>query len=249
MLYTLNYTVPNFLCDRHDTLTMWGVARLFQEVAGRHIDTAGLGFSQLITQGKAWVLCRAFYHVRRLPHEGEEITLRTWSRGDDGLFAFREYELVDAQGNVAVGSSSYWAVIDCASRKVTRLNGLMSVFEHHPESATGKLQLPRLRTPKTDAPLHPVATFPVKPSMIDHTGHVNNSEYVKWAFDYLPDEDLVHTPFDMSVEYLMESQPAEQISVCVTPSDNPLLFQISNPRALSTLLMLSVKLVDEGMRI
>lgn len=220
---------------------MWGVARLFQEVAGQHIDTAGLGFANLISQGRAWVLCRAFYAVGHLPHEGEEITLRTWSRGDDGLFAFREYELLDAQGNVAVGSSSYWAVIDCVGRKVMRLGGLMDAFESHPESATGRLQLPRLRVSKSATLSQPVSAFRVKPSMIDHTEHVNNSEYVKWAFDNLPDGSFALPPFNLSVEYLLETRPDEQVSVCVSPINDNLLIQMSNDRSTAALVELRIE--------
>ena len=233
MYYTLPYLIPNFLCDQHDTLTMWGVARLFQEVAGQHVDTVGLGFSRLIALGKAWVLCRTCYQVDRLPHEGEQIELRTWSRGDNGLYALRDYQLIDGHVGAAVSCSSYWAIIDCQSRRVIRLHDMMNALETHKELAIGRETLDRLRLTKELPAVEPLAHFPVKPSMLDHTGHVNNSEYIKWVFDNLPCP--IQPPFMLSVEYLLETQPQEHVSVYVYPSPSSALFHIANDRSTSVL--------------
>lgn len=234
MYYTHDYIIPNFLCDQHDTLTMWGVARLFQEVAGLHVDHEGVGFTTLIQEGKAWVLCRAFYEVHSLPHEGEQITLKTWSRGTDGLFAFREFQLFDSLGTLLVASTAYWAVIDIKSRHVMRIQEMMSRFESHPDFATSRTALPRLRMPKViEAPV--VAQFPVRPSMLDHTGHVNNAEYVKWVFDYLPDKDYQEAPFRFAIEYLLETQPSESVTLSRTASPDATLFQINNTRSLAVI--------------
>lgn len=238
MYYTYDYIIPNFLCDQHDTLAMWGVARLFQEVAGFHVDHEGVGFSTLIEEGRAWVLCRAFYEVKSLPHEGDRITLKTWSRGTDGLFAFREFQMFDSQGNVLVSSTAYWAVIDIESRHVMRIQDLMSRFESHPEFATSRETLPRLRMPKgVEMPV--VAQFPVRPSMIDHTGHVNNAEYVKWIFDYLPEKDYQDAPFHFSIEYLLETKPSENVTLSRTALSDVTLFQISNTRSIAVIASLS----------
>ena len=238
MYYTHEYIIPNFLCDQHDTLTMWGVARLFQEVAGFHVSSVGMGFPQLIEQGRAWVLCRAFYQVNRLPHEGDKILLKTWSRGTDGLFAFREFQMFDSQGGILVSSSAYWAIIDVSTRRVMRIQDMMGTFESHPDFATERQTLPRLRTPK-GVPFEQVAQFSVRPSMLDHTGHVNNAEYVKWIFDYLPDADYKSAPFAFSIEYLLETQPSEAVSLSRLTTPPSTLFQISNSRSIAVIASLS----------
>lgn len=214
---------------------MWGVARLFQEVAGFHVDTAGLGFTHLIEQGKAWVLCRTYYQVHRLPHEGDTVTIYTWSRGEDGLFAFREFEMVDERGRVEVASTAYWAIIDCEARHVVRLHDLMTTFEHHPEFATDRQNLNRLRLPRGLEPGAPLADFPVKPSMLDHTNHVNNAEYIKWIFDNLPSEADSAAPFRLSVEYMLETPPDDHIRLYRFDRQGSLLFQISNSRNIAVL--------------
>ena len=108
MYYTDTVTIPNYICDQYDHISLWGLARLFQESAGHHAETAGMGFRQLIDRGKAWVLSRMYYVIDRMPKEGETVTVRTWSRGTDGLFAFRDFQLIDSQG-VAATCCSYWS--------------------------------------------------------------------------------------------------------------------------------------------
>lgn len=241
MIYSAEYTVPDYLCDYRDKLSMWGVARLFQQVAGFHVDSAGIGFTCLIEQGKAWVLCRSYYEVDRLPQEGERVTLKTWSRGTDGLFAFREYLMLDEQDKRLVGSSAYWAVIDFSTRHVVRLHDLMSAMESHPESATQKTQLNRLRIPKKLSLGESVRQFPVQTSMIDHTRHVNNAEYIKWIFDALGDPlAVVREPFQLSLEYMQETQPNENVSVFNIQDEDASWFQISDSSEVKVVAKISV---------
>lgn len=231
MIYSADYIIPSYLCDYRDKLTMWGAARLFQDVASFHVDSAGLGFTTLIAQGRAWVLCRIYYEVERLPQEGERVTVKTWSRGTDGLFAFRDYLMLDESGNRLVGASSYWAVIDFESRHVMRLHDMMSALESHPESATQNSQLSRLRIPKTAMLDHPALQIPVQTSMIDHTKHVNNAEYIKWIFDALGKPlSVVEEPFQLSIEYIQETHPDETVSVFHIQAEDSAYFQISNSR-------------------
>lgn len=251
MYYTDTVTIPNYLCDCHDRLTMWGLARLLQESAGHHAETASMGFRQLIERGKAWVLCRMYFVVDRLPSEGETVTVRTWTRGTDGLFAFREFELIDAQG-VAVSCSTYWVIIDFSSRKALRIHDYWGAVEIHPDCATDRQRLDRLRLPRDAAQPVAAARFAVRPSMLDHTFHVNNAEYIKWVFDHLPqppspsglnpalDRDALPSgrPFRFAIEFLTETKPDEQVAIDIIQSPaepGATYFSIANPRATAVL--------------
>lgn len=229
MVCSQSLLIPNYLCDSRDRLQPWAVARLFQEVAGLHVSQAGLGFAQLIKQGRAWVLSRTVYDVRRLPAEGEAVELKTWSRGTDGLFAFREFLLLDAAGRAAVASSTYWAVIDFETRRVLRLHDMMSVFDHHPDTATNHGALGHIRLPK-DRPAELLGQFSVRPSMLDHTGHVNNAEYVRWIFDFLPAGRLPAEPYSLAIEYLQETHPDDTVSLEAADANAATFVQISNNR-------------------
>ncbi len=231
MYYTLPYTIPNFICDNHDTLTAWGCARLLQQAADNHTKLFGIGFQQLQEQHKAWVLCRTYYDVRRLPMDYEEVTVRTWSRGTDGLYAWRDFEMTDSQGTVIVAGATSWVVIDTNARHVVRLGEIVKGFESHPDMATDCDKLGRIRFPKGEEGELVVEHQQVKYSMLDHTQHVNNAEYIKWIFDNLPEGTTQSAPFKLDVEYLQETRPDDEVSIHrLCQPDGTLLFKISNPR-------------------
>lgn len=233
MYYSLNIVIPNYLCDRFDTLSMWGMARILQEVADRHAATNGIGFAELSQANKAWVLSRVYYKVERLPKEGEEVKVTTWSRGTDGLFAFREYTMETLAGERLVSGTSYWVVINYIERKAIRMHDLMDGYEFHPDLATDRETLGRVRVPKTELP--PVSCFEVKPSMLDHNNHVNNAEYIKWIFDNLADDTLrdPHRDFRFTLEYFQETPPVDTVSVFRIPTEDATYFQISNSRTVA----------------
>lgn len=240
MFFSINTVIPNYICDQYDTLSMWGLARIFQEAADRHAASGGIGFEQLIQDNKAWVLCRVYYKIHRLPKEGEEVTAKTWSRGNDGLFAFRDYSLSDNQGTIIASSTSYWVIIDLQQRKAIRLHDMMSDFEYHNEQATDRSTLDRVRIPKIEVQPQPVSQFAVKPSMLDHNNHVNNAEYIKWIFDNLQPTTLkdIHHNFSFTIEYFQETPPNDIISVFRIPTDNATYFKISNSHSVAVTAMI-----------
>lgn len=234
MYLTLPYTIPGFICDRNDRLTMWGMARLFQEAADAHVQNNKIGFKELKENGKAWVLCRVYYHVDRLPQAGERVTLKTWSRGTDGLFAVREYQMLDTDGNAIVSGTSYWAIIDFETRHVIRINTLMDHFEAHPDIATTRPKLFKMRLPDNGNGLVQMATIPVKGSMLDHTQHVNNAEYIRMIFDEYPVECSLDN-LDFEIHYILETQPNDTVSVSRVQAESSTYFQIANSRGVSVL--------------
>ena len=235
MYYSEQLITPNYLCDQYDNLAPWSLVRLFQEIACLHSRRHGIGFSELIEQGRAWVICRAYYRFDRLPHEEEPVTLKTWSRGTDGLFAFRDSLMTDRQGTPIVSSTTYWAIMELGTRHVMRMHDFMDSFPIMEELATDREQLPRLRIPKGVAMPEPVAQFRVVPSMLDHTNHVNNAEYVRWIFDTLPQGTNIPMPYHLCIEYQQETQLSEAVSIHSIPMPGATCFQIANSRGTAVL--------------
>jgi acyl-ACP thioesterase len=162
----------------------------------------------------------------------EEVTVRTWSRGTDGLYAWRDFEMTDSQGTVIVAGATSWVVIDTNARHVVRLGEIVKGFESHPDMATDRDKLGRIRFPKGEEGDLVVAHQQVRHSMLDHTQHVNNAEYIKWIFDNLPQGVTAQAPFVLDVEYQQETRPDEEVSIHrLRREDGSLMFKISNNRA------------------
>ena len=231
MIYQQKIEVPSYLCDVDDRLHPWAAVRLCQEVTEYHGNATGIGFKTLVAQNKAWVLTRALYNIYRLPEAFEAIELSTWSRGHNGLVAWRDYRMTDGKGDNLLTGTSYWPMIDMTTRHVLRLNDIIADYENHDILATEHKELQKLKMPPMgDVVMQREVVF----AMLDHTRHVNNSEYIRMLFDYLHTLGFdSNRPFVLELNYNMESRLDELLTLRHCEKDGVHYLQIDNPRALS----------------
>ncbi len=226
---------PAYLCDRKDCLQPWAAVRLCQEISEAHSRAMGVGYEELMQRNSIWILSRAYYNIYKRPKAFEKIMLNTWSRGTDGLFAFRDYRMTDEAGDTLLTGTTYWPMIDFTTRKPLRLKEIMSHYECCTDEATDHSLLERLRLPdmnEYDNRFEQTAHY----SMIDHAQHVNNAEYVRLVFDSLMQTDFdLDKPFSIEINYQMESRPDECLSVCRKLVGDTHYFQIANPRTTSVI--------------
>lgn len=229
-IYTNEYFVESYFCDYTDHMSMWGLSRLFQTVAEEHTTLTHISYFDLIKNQKAWVLSRMFYEIDMMPSYGSSVILSTWSRGVNGLFDARDFLMTTRDGQRLAGATAFWVVIDVNSRHVVRCNDIMDGYVHNPDCATQKDRLAKLRIQPMDESFT-VDRFSVKPSMLDHTGHVNNCEYLRWVDDNLPEGKRIKT---IEVAYVAETRPGESVEIqrC-QPTDDTAQFQIYNSRGAS----------------
>lgn len=233
MIYRQEIDTPSYLCDTNDRLHVWAAVRLCQEVTEYHGNSTGIGFKTLLAQHRAWVISRALYNFYRRPDAFEKIMLSTWARGNDGLFAFRDYKVLSTTGETLLTGTSYWPLIDMNTRRVLRLGDVIEGYDTENLEATEHSKLDKIVLPQmddSDIVMQRTAVF----SMLDHTQHVNNSEYIRLIFDCLSNLDFnADRPFQLELNYNHETKQNETLSVLLKQMDDTVYVQIRNPRGLS----------------
>ena len=236
MYFTEDFTLSTLVCDEDDRLTLWGLARLFQDVAGDHSDTLNVGFNGLKPQHKAWVLTHVYYNVMRFPSAGERLTLKTWPKPDNGLIAPRDYQLIDSDGRICATSASNWVILDINSRRVCRLRDIIKAFTLVDENATKYSKLEKLQMPSD---LEPLKNIDIPYSALDHTRHVNNAEYMKWICDSIPEICKPRSTGrpeigEFEINYLKESKYGDSDTILYRKySDDAIFFQLKNSNGIS----------------
>lgn len=233
MIFSQHIEIPSYLCDVNDKLHTWAAVRVCQEVTEHHGNATGIGFYKLLERNHAWVITRSLYNFYRLPDAFEAIDLNTWSRGNNGLIAMRDYRMLAANDEVLMTGTSYWAMIDMTSRHVVRLTDEIVGYENHDILATEHATLDKIKLPDMSAD-EPALQTPATFAMLDHTRHVNNSEYIKLAFDVLHNAgfDTRH-PFTLELNFQLETRFGEMLTIHHRETDGVHFLQIANPRALS----------------
>lgn len=236
MFFTEDFTLSTLICDEDDRLTLWGLARLFQDVAGDHSDSLGVGFSGLKPQHKAWVLTHVYYNVLRFPTAGERLTLKTWPKPDNGLIAPRDYQLIDAEGKICATSASNWVILDMDSRRVCRLRDIIKPFEMEQIDATKYSKLEKILMP---VEMNCLKHIDIPYSALDHTRHVNNAEYMKWICDSIPEICKPRSSgrleiSEFEINYLKETKYGDSETMMLyNKIDEKYYFQIKNSTGIS----------------
>ena len=147
--------------------------------------------------------------------------------------ANRDYRMVSAEGEVLLTGTSQWPLIDMTTRRAMRLHNVIEHYENHDIMATEFDSIDKIALPEMTAD-NVVARHPATYSMIDHTRHVNNSEYIKILFDCLNMLDFdIRQPFRLELNYQLESRLGEMLEVSHITAGNIHYLQISNPRSSS----------------
>lgn len=232
-IFKTEQEIASYLCDRKDRLHPWAAVRMCQEVSEMHSQATGIGYEELLQQNRIWIISRAYYIIYKRPAAFEKVMLSTWSRGNDGLFAFRDYCMTNEAGETMMTGTTYWPMIDYTTRKPIRLKEVMVDYEYCHEEATNHSVLDRLRLPDMSMPDGRFEQLALH-SLIDHAQHVNNSEYVRLVFDSLMQTDFdMEKPFCFEINYQHETQPGDTLSVLRKYDDGATFIQISNSRGLS----------------
>jgi acyl-ACP thioesterase len=201
--------------DRSDRLTLDAVMRFFQEAAISHAENLGVGREDMARTGQVWILSRMSVLVERRPGYGETVTVRSWPRGGERLFALRDYDIRDAQDTPVIRARSGWLIIDRAKRRPLRPQPVMDTLPRNEgldalsSGAAGLAERPGLQKSGERQALY---------TDVDYNGHVNNVRYIQWIEDAM-DKALLEGAgqLRLDINYLNEILPGEVTEIWAAP--------------------------------
>ena len=230
--YSKEYNVHVYELSSNGILSIHSLFNYMQDIASEHATRLRFGKDDLLRENRFWVLSRLFSTIRRWPSWEEKLTLTTWPRGTDKLFALRDYELADSKGSSVASATSSWLVVDRTTRRVQRPDSMLNHITTDMPS--------RKATGRNADKIDPVGSgaekgvpFRVKQTDLDLNLHVNHVNYIKWITDYYtPAFTRKKMPVEIEFNFLAEARLDEDLlpetSVC---SDIPGTFNHSLFRA------------------
>lgn len=209
--HTHSISVHSYDIDFKSRLNVFSLFNYFQEIAWEHAAILHFGLEDLSKQNLFWVLSRVRVEIERLPRWTEKITLITYPRGNDGLFAIRDYEIFDSNGVKIIAGSSSWLILDAKNRRPVRLSDL-----NFPFITNDRRAISVNASKVADVKSSPIRTdcLTVRPSDIDVNFHMNNARYVEWAYNSFPIlhyQDII--PKTVEVNFLAEGKPDNKINL------------------------------------
>ncbi len=211
-IFEKTFTIRSTEVDADSNCRPSAILGFFQELATDHAEDLGITRDYLVENYHAvWLLSRVWMRLDRPLKMGETITVRTWHRGAEKLFMYRDFDIL-SQGNVVGEGVSAWIVADLADRKMLRPSSVERIVDSpFPAEKRKSLQLKSLHRPGA---LEDVYEKTVRWSDVDLNGHMNNTKYADAAMDaFSPAELRGRFLSEMYLNYTLECRPGETITV------------------------------------
>lgn len=216
--FTEPHRIVYYEADDTGHLTMAMLINLLVLVSDDQSNELGMNTAFVNSLGVGWVVTQYHLQVTRRPQTGETVTLKTKATAYNRYFAYREYWILDEQGNQLAYAEGIWVTMSYATRKIATIPAeLMTAYESEETK-----RLPRLPRPERLDETAPMLTKPytVRYFDIDNNQHVNNAHYFDWLLDTLPADFLrQHEPVDVRIRFENEVQYGHQVASQVVQHD------------------------------
>jgi acyl-ACP thioesterase len=200
-VFTKNVLINFRHIDRGGFLTPGAALDCLEEAAFGHAELLGVGYDVMASRRQAWILSRISVRMDKRPGLHENVTVSSWPRGHDRLFAVRDYEIA-REGQPLVQARSNWIILDLDKRRPVR-----------PQEIMDKLPLNDGKNALTESPaalgeaegLSLITERKALYSDLDFNGHVHNTRYMQWICDLLDMEKIEKAPsIRFDINYLKE---------------------------------------------
>lgn len=211
MKYTNSYTIGYFGTDNQLCLTPSSLVVYLQDIAIAHSNALGYTLDWLAERHRGWAIINWHIKIERLPKFGETIQVETWCNRCRRMQAERSFAVLDENGKEIVKAVSRWIYMDLEKRCPSVIDKEME--ERYTSRIPMALTDERYQMPKVgEAQLFSEREFAVTRRDTDTNGHVNNTKYIEWAVDDVPDEIYHHyTIDDIKVVYRKECYKDSQV--------------------------------------
>ena len=200
-VFTKNLTIRFSETDNRGKFKVVSMFDCFQDVGSEHAAILGISARHLLTQNYTWVMLKYNVRIERLPLWNEEVTVKTWRFPHKNLYDLREFDVLDSKGNILIKALSSWVMMNFTSRKPVRLDRFipekLMVGQNPVDDDFSRLE--------AQEDYDGEVPFKVRMQDIDFNNHVNNSVYIGWAVEAVPEE--IHRNYLLSqveITYLNE---------------------------------------------
>ena len=188
-MYTFDSKVRYSEIDHRGTMTLPALINYFQDCSTFQSESLGFGVKAAKEKKKAWILSYWQVVVERYPKLGEEITVGTFASDFKGLFGERNFVMLDKENNRLSCANSLWVYMDMEKGRPI----LPDKEEIEAYGTEQKLDMDyEGRKIRPAAEYEEREAFPVRKYHIDTNEHVNNCQYVQFAMELLPKDQVIH---------------------------------------------------------
>ena len=218
MIYSINYKIGLEDIGINNEATNKALLEIMQNVSGFHSASIGYGVLEVEYKKRAWMLLDWKMKVIKRPKYNEEIVAETWSRKVERLYAYRDFQLKDNEGNIIAIGTSRWIFVDIDRRRPVRLTAdIADLYESETDKQVFKGEIEDINS--NENYIFKKDYF-IQRRDIDINKHMHNLNYLDMAYEILPDDVYNNKTFDnVRIVYKKEILYGEKVE-CYYEEDN-----------------------------
>lgn len=209
--YEKEYELHYYDVDKNLKGNMSTIINILSDIGTRQSQELGSGMKSLSEHNMSWVFYNYHVKILRNPMYGEKLKVKTEAAGFKKFYALRNYEIKDSSGNVIVIANAIFLLINLEKRRMMRIPAEQYEIYGVEGDMKEEFKIPRL---EELTKYKYEDTFKVRYSDIDANQHVNNTKYIDWAIEALPEEIVNNYSLDeIKVTFEKECKYGETVNV------------------------------------
>lgn len=203
--------------DENNQLSDKGILRMLQEIACIHSDICGFGVNDTQKTGLAWVILNWKLRVFSRPCWNTHLNIKTWSSNHKHISFYRDFEITDNNNNLVAVATSKWVLLDLKNKSFAKmppeLEKIYTIVDKHV-----------FNEPLHEKIVEPensifVKEYVVSKRDLDTNHHVNNLNYLDFAYEALPGNITNHFT-DTEIMYKAEAKYGDKLNIYFNKPEN-----------------------------
>lgn len=226
MIFESNENIRLNDIGKDNKLKNESILQILESIAARHSDLVGYGVLDIEKTKASWILLEWKVQVIKRPLYGENLKIQTWGRYFQKAYTYRDFKILDEQGNICVIATSKWALINIETHGILRLTEEMKdLYKPEEISVFEEETLPKLNIPKE---FSNTIKYTVGRKDIDLNNHMHNTYYLNLAYEALPASVYENRPYNsFRITYKKEICLNDKITCSYSFEDNKHIIVIS----------------------
>ena len=208
------------MCDENSLMSIPAILDMFQDVAGIHAESVGIGALELEERGLFWIVSKIRLRINRRPQVQEMFDAVTWIQPAERVSCERDWALRKGDEQLAY-VRSIWAAL----KRENFRPGLMSDF--YPDSdfdIAPPDDIPFTRMSKNFDGAELIGEYRIRSVDIDRGGHMNNVNYVRAMLGCFTCAQLAEMDIrELDMQFLLQCYEGETVRFVKRPSEDGLM--------------------------
>jgi acyl-ACP thioesterase len=193
---------------------------MFQDIAGFHAKTIGIGALELEEKGLFWIVSKIRLVIKKRPLVQETLEETTWIQPAEKVVCERDWALTQDGEQIAY-VKSMWALLRREDFRPVLMSGVYpdSDFAIAPPDSE-----PFTRISKKFENAEPIGEYRIRSVDIDRGGHFNNGNYVKAMLGCFTCAQIAEMGIsELDLQYHLQCYEGETIRFVRRPSEDWLM--------------------------